>query len=122
FIPLTTFTFWVYLRIIQRPRVHQLEWLALLVGTLGHLYIHYFAALPLAALMLYHLLFVPKNRRWWAVVLTLGLAGLLFLPWLRNLMIGLELAADSEQLHEIALSPGAALERLLMLFGNGSAI
>lgn len=119
FIPLTTFTLWVYLRIIQRPRPHPLEWLGLLVGTLGHLYMHYFAALPLIGLMLYHLLFVPKNRRWWAVVATLGLAGLLFLPWLRNLLIGLELAADSEQLHEVALSPVQALEQLVLLFGNG---
>ena len=122
FIPLTTFTFWVYLRILKRPRPHPLEWLGLLVGTLGLLYIHYFAALPLAALMLYHLLFAPKSRRWWGVVATLGLAGLLFLPWLHNLMIGLGLAADSEQLHEIALGPVEALERLVTLFGNGYAV
>jgi hypothetical protein len=118
FIPLTSFTFWVYLRILRQSQPHPLAWLGLLLGALGLLYMHYFAALPLAALMLYHLLFVPKNRRWWAVVLTLGLAGLLFLPWLRNLLVGLELAADSEQLHEIALGPGEALQRLVALFGN----
>lgn len=122
FIPLTTFTFWVYLRILRQERPHPLAWLGLLLGTVGLLYMHYFAALPLIALMLYHLLFVPKTRRWWGVVGTLALGGLLFLPWIGNLLVGLELAADSEQLHEVALSPVEALERLVVLFGNGSAL
>jgi hypothetical protein len=122
FVPLTMFTVWVYLRLIKRPRPHPLEWLGLLVGTLGLLYIHYFAALPLIGLMLYHLIFVPKNRRWWQVVFTLGLAGLLFLPWIGSLLTGLRMASESESLQARALSPLDTLERLVTLFGNGSAL
>ena len=43
----------------------------LLLGSVGLLYSHYFCALFLPALGLFHLLFVPKNRRWWQPVLLL---------------------------------------------------
>ena len=52
---------------------------------IGLLYSHYLGALLLPVLGLFHLLFVPKNRRWWRPVLLFGLAGLvaaLQLPFL----------------------------------------
>ena len=36
----------------------------LLLGSIGLLYSHYLGALLLPVLGLFHLLFVPKNRRW----------------------------------------------------------
>ena len=43
----------------------------------GLLYSQYFGALLLPVLGLFHLLFVPKNRRWWRTVLLPGLAALI---------------------------------------------
>ena len=57
----------------------------LLLGSIGLLYSHYLGALLLPVLGLFHLLFVPKNRRWWRPVLLFGLAtlaGALQLPLL----------------------------------------
>ena len=48
----------------------------LLLGSIGLLYSHYLGALLLPVLGLFHLLFVPKDRRWWRPVLLFGLATL----------------------------------------------
>ncbi|MCY3781560.1 MAG: glycosyltransferase family 39 protein [Chloroflexi bacterium] len=60
------------------------RWLrvSLLASAVSILYLHYFGIMILAALGLYHLFFVGKNRRWWRITLLLSLAGLCFLPWL----------------------------------------
>ena len=69
--------FWSYWHVALRRRRPGLRAQAgLLLGAAGLLYSHYFGALLLPALGLYHLLFVPKNRRWWRPVTLLGLAGL----------------------------------------------
>ena len=57
------------------------RWLSLLASSVAIIYTHYFGFFLLAALAIYHLLFAPKNRRWWQTCLALALAGLLFLPW-----------------------------------------
>lgn len=139
FVLLTAFTIWVYLRIV-RGKPTLLHWLGLFLGALGILYTHYFAALPLAAVALYHIVLYlfplshkgrgdSRNvqagvsfKKWLGVVAALGLAGLLFVPWLGWLLKGLQMAADSEGLHERALSAPQALAALLELFGNGSAL
>ena len=101
---LTVFVLWAYSRVIgpgvpRRPAASASTvpaqfstyqpnmgyWLAFAVGALALLYTHLFGALVLAAIGLYHLLFVPKNRRWWVVVLILGVVGLSILPWLQVL-------------------------------------
>lgn len=116
---LTVFTLWVYLRLVDaRRQPRGWEWLALGVGAVGLLYTHYFAAIPLIGIGLYHLLFARKDRRWWGVVGVLALAGSLFLPWVSVLYDGLLHARDYEDLHEIAVSSGEALYRIAFLFGN----
>ena len=66
---------WCYWRIALRPgppgRAAQA---GLLLGATGMLYLHYVGALLLPALGLFHLLFIPKSRRWWRPVFLLGLA------------------------------------------------
>lgn len=123
FVLLTSFTLWVYLRLVDpRRRRGGWLWLGLLVGPVGMLYTHYFSVLPLAAVGLYHLLFVPKNRRWWAILGVLALAGVLFLPWLGELLRGIALAENSDALHERALNAPETVERLLYLFSNGAPL
>ena len=44
----------------------------LLLGSISLLYSHYLGALLLPVLGLFHLLFVPKHRRWWRPVTLFG--------------------------------------------------
>ena len=76
-------TIWGYWRLVLRPPASGSSGaaqLGLLVGSIGIFYTHYYAVLLLVALALWHLLFMPKDRRWWRPVLLLGLATLAFLP------------------------------------------
>jgi hypothetical protein len=118
---LTAFTFWCYLRLIRRRQPRRWVWIGFFGGALSLLYLHYFAALPVMALGLYHLLFVPKNRRWWRIVGLLLLAGLLFLPWLSNLGTALELAVEADTLNLRSLDTVEALAELVRVMGNGIA-
>ena len=120
---LTVFTIWVYLRIVRSPRAPGWPWwLAFFGGALALLYIHYFAMLPLAAISLYHLLFVRKDRRWWLVVATLALAAVLFLPWVRVLIELFGRTEDFDSLSSRALSVGDALTALAHYFSNGNVV
>jgi hypothetical protein len=80
---LTIILLWCYWRLIHN-RVDTLTQIGLVLSIAGLIYAHYFSFILIAALGLYHLLFVPKNRFWWRVVILVGLAGVLFLPWLLN--------------------------------------
>ncbi len=74
---------WSYWKIVSAQGfVPRWRWLSLLASAALILYLHYFGSMILAAIGLYHLLFVPKHRRWWLVALYLLVAGLCFLPWL----------------------------------------
>ncbi len=117
---LTIFTIWSYQRVVSRRQPSKLDWLGLFVGALGLLYIHYFAALLLVAIGLYHLLFVPKNRRWLNVIVVFALAGLLFLPWAGALVAGLHKASSFDWLNDRALDAGEILGETFTLFANGA--
>ena len=71
-------------------RVNWWTWLSLALGCGLILYLHYFGIFILAAVAMYHLLFVQKNRRWVHIALALIGGGLLFLPWLPTVLKGLE--------------------------------
>ena len=64
-----------YWRLVVRPaargwgRAGQLE---IVVGSIGIFYTHYYSVLLLAALGVWHLLMMPKDRRWWRPVLLWG--------------------------------------------------
>jgi 4-amino-4-deoxy-L-arabinose transferase-like glycosyltransferase len=72
-------TIWLYWQIITR-RLGWVTQVALVVCVAAVLYAHYFAALLIFAICLYHLLFVPKNRAWWRVVVLMGWQACCFYP------------------------------------------
>lgn len=123
---LVAFTLWAYLRIVRSaPPPRRLLWLGLLCGMVGLLYIHYYAALVLVMIGVYHLALLPSGlprRRWLNIAGVMLLAGLLFLPWAGTLLAGLTAAAESTQLHERALTPPEILLRIGYLFGNGEPL
>ena len=78
---LGTMCLWHYWRVALQPRPPgRVARAGLLLAATGLLYMHYFGALLLPVLGLFHLLFVPKNRRWWQAILLFGLATLVRCP------------------------------------------
>ena len=115
-----TIVLWAYWRVALHPRPPGRGARALLVlGATGLLYAHYFGALLLPALALFHLFFVRKERRWWQPVALLGLATLLALPQVPDLLIGIELNRANEQLHAIALHYPEVTSLFLRYLSNG---
>ncbi len=108
-----------YWRLALHPRPPgRLARTGLLAGSLGLLYAHYFGALILPVLGLFHLLFVHKNRRWWLPVALVGLALLVAALQLPVLLTGLQRTLGNEWLHQEALDAAAVLERLLRFLSN----
>ncbi len=96
--------------------------IGLVVGALGVLHSHYFIALILPLLAVYHLGFAPKDRRWWLPV-GLGVPVIvLFAPQLPIFLTGVDDNSNREALHRMALSPQATVLELLTIFGNGYAV
>ena len=82
---------------------------------------HYFSALFLLIPCLFHLLFVPKHRRWWQPVLLFGLAALLALPQLPGFLQGLghKTVLPDEDLSNRALSAEKVVSYLVHYLTNG---
>ena len=117
----TAWSLWAYWRNALCPRPPGLRAQAsLLTGMTGLLYSQYFGALLLPVLGLFHLLFVPKNRRWWRTVLLSGLAALIAALQLPAFIYGLELTESSEKLHSNALTPLQLLAQFLRYLVNGT--
>ena len=91
----------------------------LLLGSISLLYAHYFGALVLPVLGLFHLLFVPKHRRWWQPVFIFALAALIAALQLPVLLMGLNRTVSNEGLHNEAMRAADVLERLLRFMSNG---
>lgn len=62
----------------------------LVLGSVGLLWSNYFAALLLPALGMFHLIFMPKTKRWWQPVLLVAAGILLSLPQLPVFVSGIE--------------------------------
>ncbi len=116
----STLCIWSYWRLVLNPRPSSMGAPAgLLLGSVGLLYSHFFSALFLPALGLFHLVFVPKNRRWLQPVLLLAVAALLAMLQLPGFLEGLEDTASDEGLHSQALSAPALVSHLLRFLTNG---
>ncbi|MEO8612807.1 MAG: glycosyltransferase family 39 protein [Chloroflexota bacterium] len=113
---------WAYWRVMRVERPSFGRQALFVIAVAGLLYTHYFAAVTAAALALYHLLFVRKNRHWWRVVVLMGLAGVLFLPWARVMLSAVSIATSAEAVTRQAatLDPAFATTQLLYLFSSGS--
>ena len=91
----------------------------LLLGSICLFYAHYFGALLLPVLGLFHLIFLPKNRRWWQPVFLIGLAALIAALQLPVLLMGLNRTVSNAGLHSEAMRSADVLERLLRYMSNG---
>ena len=115
-----TIVLWANWRVALSPSPPGLGSRAILVlGATGLLYSHFFGALLLPALALFHLFFVRKERRWWQPVVLLGLAALLALPQAPDLLAGIEHNQGKEELHQTALGYPEVVSLLLRHLSDG---
>ena len=114
-----TICLWSYWRVALhlRPPGRSAQ-AGLLLGSVGLLWSHYFGALLLPALGLFHLLFVPKNHRWWRPVVLFGLAGLTAIVQLPIFFEGLNILVSEDLLDRILPATGM-LSHLLRFMTNG---
>jgi hypothetical protein len=112
----TVMFLWAYFRIIDTPNnPNRWHWVALFVGTVVAVYSHYYGFMALIALGLYHVIFVPKNRRWWQVVGGMLLAGLVYIPWV---VVPLSILGE-ERLYDLQLPVTELVPQVVELVGNG---
>lgn len=122
---LSAFIIWIYWHIIHnKHEPTRKAWMGLCLGGVAILYIHYFGAIVLGAIGLYHLLLAKQTRRWWWAVLIMGLSALLFVPWIQVMLTGVERAQVDEYTIERAhfSNTGEILSRFALLVGNGGVI
>lgn len=116
---LSALSMWLYWRAL-RAKPTPLLLVALFLTLAGLLYTHYVAGLLALSIGLYHVIFAPKNRDWLVILLVIGAAGLLFVPWL-GIASNVAVMVGADQTRQ-AVSKNAftALTDLLYLFSNGS--
>jgi hypothetical protein len=119
FVLLTARLLWLYFRFVKErnPSVG-VHWSGLVSASVDALYMHYFAALPLAAISSYHALFVRRDARWWKILAAFALAGVLFLPWFTNLLAGISRAAVDEERQAMSLNAIGVIQELGFEFSN----
>lgn len=111
---------WLYFRAIRGQGAHSARLLLLFLASLVFLYTHIFSLATLLGIGLYHLLLVPKDRKWFAITCAFILAGAAFLPWLDILVQGTDFATSRAAEAITALSAAQLLQHLLYLGVNGS--
>ena len=80
---LSAIVLWIYLRITHHLEVvKRSDYLALGAAVFGLINTFVFGTVLLFTIGVYHLLVVPKDRRWFTISGTVAIAVLLFTPWL----------------------------------------
>jgi len=120
-VALTPPTLWAYWRLVNQKGGWRTQ-AVFFLGSLSLFYTHYFGALPLVVMGVYHLLVVKKDRRWWRPFLLMGAAGLLFLPWMGALVSGLTIAVKDTARQLSAWTPRQIVQGTLFMFSNGSIV
>ncbi len=80
---LSVWVAWSYWKITSAAgAVPRRYWVAYMSASAAILWVHYYGAILLAAVGLYHVFFAPKGRRWLQTSLASIAAALLLVPWL----------------------------------------
>jgi len=116
---MTPIAVWCYWRLIHARRPSIILQIGFVISLLSLLYTHYLAAVALVGIGLYHLLFLPKDRRWLRPAMLMGIAGLLFLPWIGVIVSGMQLNAEQPKDSGVYNLP-QTLDRLIYFFGSNT--
>lgn len=113
---------WIsYWRIIDHKKEPSIVSYMILFGlTVISLYTSYLIMFLWVTIGLYHLLALPRNRRWWKVALAVILGGCMFLPWLPQFAQGLGVAQfHIDEDNPMLLNNITLIHVASTLWGNG---
>ena len=108
---------WHYLHIVQsKSSIRRIHWLGLILTASLSLYAQPFSFFVFLAIGFYHLVIVPKTKRWIHTAVAFLTVGILYLPWLPVTYLGLTTKFDAwgEMPFE------QAVEVFLRLLSNGN--
>lgn len=108
---------WHYLHIVQsKSTIGRVRWFGLVLTASLSLYAQPYSFFVFLAVGFYHLVYVPKTKRWMHTTLAFLLVGVLYLPWLPVTYVGLTTKFDAwgEMPFE------QAVEVFLRLLSNGN--
>ncbi|MEO0598747.1 MAG: glycosyltransferase family 39 protein, partial [Chloroflexota bacterium] len=110
---------WAYIRLLQEHKA-QTGWIQAIfvVSGAGLLWAHYYSAILLIGLGIYHVVFAEKNRRWWQVIGLAMLVGISFLPQVPGFLQGFQTYEPSD-LGAVPLTSVEVLQSLIYYAGNG---
>ena len=117
FVAAALLVLWLYARLLRRPRATRIDLALLWLATVGFVYTHIFSLAMLCGIGVYHLLFVSKTRKWFAISGAFMLAAVVFLPWLGVLFQGTAYATGRAEVIIEAQSAGQLLWNITG-FGN----
>lgn len=112
---------WLYFRVLRSHRYRWSQLLLLCFACMAFVYTHIFSLATLLGIGVYHLLFVQKTRKWFAIFGAFIVAGVTFLPWMEILIQGIDFATGRAAEAINALSADQLLLNLLNLGINSSA-
>lgn len=113
---------WTYHRLTTRPTPSPAIYALFVVALTGLMYAHYLASMLILAAAVYHLLFAPKNRRWWVITGCVVLAGLLFAPWLAYALRAFSHVSENPSRAALALEFLPLAGELAARFANQSPL
>jgi len=106
----------------QQKPIKPFKFFLLFSGVVLSLYTSYLSIFMLAAIGLHHLLFVPKNKKWWQISITVIVGGLTFVPWLPIVFNGVTMLQETPDIDEKVITNAQLLATLPIFFGNGLPI
>lgn len=113
-----TLALYFHLAYYQKP-LKPLKFFVLFLIVALSLYTSYLSIFVLVAIGLHHLLFMPKNKRWWQISVTVVLAGITFIPWLPMVLNGVNMLQETPDLDEIVITNVQLLSAIPIFWGNG---
>jgi hypothetical protein len=111
---------WHYLHLSDLQRHSRwYHWGGLIFSAVASLYTQPFSIFVHVAIGIYHLLFVAKKRRWFAITFAFLLSGILYLPWFPVTYLGLNTKFDTAT---TAMTLEQAVTVFIRLFSNGNIL
>lgn len=110
---------WHYLHIVRsKSSIGRVRWFGLVLTAALSLYAQPFSLFVFLAVGFYHLIFVPKTKRWMHIAAAFLLVGVLYLPWLPVTYVGLTTKFDAwgEMPFE------QAVDVFMLLLSNGNLL
>ena len=106
-----------YWRTVIGARLSIGRWLSLFAAAASALFVHYFAVVLLAAIAVHHLIFVPKNRRWYSIAMVMAAGCLSFSLWIPVVLRGYR--QSQAALADTALPFADAALTIARIYANG---